>query len=352
MTVTGLRPESLQNRANDLALDRRHGSGLSGGGRWWRRGTLSDQTVTEGNGFESEVERLPQVVPQPEQSEYRALARKWLASVKGSPLSHRMTVTRGYLKLLGAGVWGGDESWRGDMRDLVCALRPSDEDQAGASGEQLDELNALIAIGLAMLLQDANLHGGAGADLIAKAAWDVCQEWAAYAEEATIDRFLVHSTELHAVVATESDVRAVIELAMAAADDPNAELVAALEAEGFHAELMDGVWVIDGDFRTPLRAAARAATLIGSACVVLARNSRKSTVLLWRDSILAMAESTVPRWRIYRIVPPTTPQSKFGGGEGLPSTRDIHPLAPAPEQVRTLAEQAGVQLPMLLAALR
>ena len=112
------------------------------------------------------------------------------------------------------------------------------------------------------------------------------------------------------------------------------------------------VWVIDGDFRTPLRAAARAATLIGSACVVLARNSKKSTVLLWRDATLAMADSTVPRWRIYRIVPPTTPQSKFGGGEGLPSTRDIHPLVPAPEQVRALAEQAGVQLPLLLAALR
>jgi hypothetical protein len=144
----------------------------------------------------------------------------------------------------------------------------------------------------------------------------------------------------------------VVELAMAAADDPNAEIMAALDAEGLHAELIEGVWVIDGDFRTPLRVAARAATLITSPCVVLARNSKKSTVLLWRDMTLAMAESTVPRWRIYRIVPPTTPQSKFGGGDGLPTTRDIHPLVPAPEQVRTLAEQAGVQVPMLLAALR
>ncbi|MET0134803.1 MAG: hypothetical protein ABW215_14570 [Kibdelosporangium sp.] len=309
--------------------------------------------MTQGNDFSSQVDRLPQSIPPAEHAEYRTLARKWLVSAGAdAPLSHRMTVLLGYLKLLAAGAWAGDGSWRTDVRDLVHAIVPTEDDQAEATGDELDEANALIAIGLALLLQGANLHGGAGADLIAKSAWDECQEWAAYAEESLIDRYLVHSTQLHAVVTTESEVQAVVELAMAAADDPNAELVAALEAEGFHAELMDGVWVIDGDFRTPLRAAARAATLIGSPCVVFARNSRKSTVLLWRDSILAMAESTVPRWRIYRIVPPTTPQSKFGGGEGVPSTRDIHPLAPAPEQVRTLAEQAGVQLPMLLAALR
>jgi hypothetical protein len=282
---------------------------------------------------------LPAAIPQSEHSEYRSLARKWLASAAPP------TVMRGYLKLLAAGVWGADESWRGDVRDLVLALRPGDDE---ASSEQL----ALIAIGLSLLLQEANLHGGAGPDLIARQAWDACQEWVAFAEQDVIARILVPSTQLHARVATESEVQAVVELAMATADDPNAEIIAALDAEGFRAELMDGVWVIDGEFRTPLRAAARCATLIGSPCIVLARNTKKATVLLWRDSALAMAESTVPRWRIYRIVPPTTPQSKFGGGEGLPSTRDIHPLVPAPEQVRALAEQAGVQLPMLLAALR
>jgi hypothetical protein len=318
-----------------------------------KEGTLSDQTVTEGNDIESQVERLPQAVPQSEHSEYRSLARRWLASAgRESPLPQRMAVARGYFKLLAAGVWGVEENWRGDLRDLLCALWPSDEDQTNASSEQLADLSSLIAIGLALLLQEANLHGGAGADLIARFAWDECQEWAAYAEEPVIARFLVPSTQPHARVTSESEVQAVVELAMAAADDPNAEVIAALDAEGFHAELIDGVWVIDGDFRTPLRVAARAATLIGSPCVVLARNSHKSNVLLWRDTILAMADSAVPRWRIYRIVPPTTPQSKFRGGEGLPSTRDIHPLVPAPEQVRTLAEQAGVALPMLLAALR
>ncbi|MFB9301959.1 hypothetical protein [Kibdelosporangium philippinense] len=320
----------------------------------WRAqggGPLSDQTVTEG--ITAQVDRLSTTIAPTEHAEYRAQARKWLASAAtGSSVAHRITVARGYLKLLAAGVWGVDESWRGEVRDLVHALRPTEDDQSSASGEQLDELYALIAIGLALLLQDANLHGGAGADLIARSAWDEVQELAAFADESVVDKFLVHSTQLHARVATESEVQSVVELAMATADDPNAEIIAALEGEGLQAELMDSVWVIDGDFRTPLRAAARAATLIGSPCVVLARNTKKSTVLLWRDSTLAMADSTVPRWRIYRIVPPTTPQSKFGGGEGLPSTRDIFPLAPAPEQVRTLADQAGVALPMLLAALR
>ncbi|GAB3883155.1 hypothetical protein GCM10029964_042000 [Kibdelosporangium lantanae] len=305
---------------------------------------MSDQTLTD---IEAQVDRLPADIPLPEHSEYRNQARRWLAATdQDSPLSQRMAVTRGYVRLLAAGVWGADETWRSDVRDLVLALRPRGDQEGG--GDQV----ALIAVGVALLMQEANLHGGSGADLIARSAWDVLQEWVAYAEEGDITAELVPSTQLHARVATESEVQAVVELAMAAADDPNAEIVAALDAEGYQAELINGVWVIDGDFRTPLRVAARAATIITSPCVVLARNSKKSTVLLWRDAVLAMAESTVPRWRIYRIVPPTTPQSKFAGGEGLPTTRDIHPLAPAPEQVRTLADQAGVQLPMLLAALR
>lgn len=305
---------------------------------------MSDQTLTD---IEAQVDRLPADIPLPEHTEYRGQARRWLAATDAdSPLSQRMAVTRGYVRLLAAGVWGADETWRSDVRDLVLALRPTGDQEA--SGDQI----ALIAVGVALLMQEANLHGGSGADLTARSAWDVLQEWVAYAEEGDITAELVPSTQLHARVATESEVQAVVELAMAAADDPNAELVAALDAEGYQAELIEGVWVIDGDFRTPLRVAARAATIIGSPCVVLARNTKKSTVLLWRDAVLAMAESTVPRWRVYRIVPPTTPQSKFAGGEGLPTTRDIHPLAPAPPQVRTLAEQAGVQLPMLLAALR
>ncbi|WP_132122910.1 hypothetical protein [Actinocrispum wychmicini] len=312
---------------------------MRGGG-----GQLSEQAGTD---ISSQVERLPAAIPQPEHSEYRVQARRWLAAAgPDSALPQRMVVTRGYVRLLAAGVWGADESWRADVRELVVGLRPTEEQDA--SGEQL----ALVAIGMALLLQEANLHGGAGPDQIARSAWELVQEWVAYAEESDITAELVTSTQLHARVATGSEVQAVVELAMAAADDPRAEIIAALETEGYHAEYMEGVWVIDGDFRTPLRAAARAATLIASPCVVLARNTKKSTVLLWRDTVLAMAESTVPRWRIYRIVPPTTPQSKFGGGDGLPTTRDIHPLAPAPEQVRTLAEQAGVTLPMLLAALR
>jgi hypothetical protein len=314
--------------------------------------TLSEQMVTTGRAIQSEVDQLPSAVAQAERSEYRAMARRWLASAEGAALSHRMTVIRGHLKLLAAGVWGLDDSWRSDVRDLVHALRPSEDEQARASSEQMSELSSLVAICLALLLQEANLHGGAGADVIARSAWDEGQEWAAFAEEEVVAKFLTPSTQVHARVATESEVQAVVELALAAADDPHAEVLAALSAEGLNAELMDGVWVIDGDFRTPLRVAARAATLIGSPCVVLARNGRKSSVMLWRDATLAMAESTVPRWRIYRIVPPTTPQSKFGGGEGVPSTRDIHPLAPAPEQVRELAAAAGVQLPMLLVALR
>ncbi|GLZ31922.1 hypothetical protein Lesp02_41100 [Lentzea sp. NBRC 105346] len=277
---------------------------------------------------------------------HKAALRRDARDVAETPLLQRMALAYRYLNTLAVGVWAGDESWRADLRDVTTSLVPQ-EDESQDDGL----LSSLIAVCLAQLLQDARLRGGSEADLVAKAAWERAQEWAAFADDAHVERFLQNSTEAGARVVTAGEVQEVVELAMAAADDQDAELLAALEAEGFAAELMNGVWVIDGEFRNPLRAAARAATLIGESCV-LARNDRQSVVLLWHGGTLAMADSKIPRWRVYQIKAPVTPQSKFSGGEGLPPTRDTHPLAPAPEHVRRLADAVGVNLSHLLAALR
>ncbi|MET9629468.1 hypothetical protein ABZX92_18600 [Lentzea sp. NPDC006480] len=297
--------------------------------------------------FLDELDKIRVGVADPaERQQLKATARRDAREAGSQPLLVRMALADHYLNLLAIGVWAGDESWRADLRDLVISLVPGDD-------ESHDDalVSSVIAVVLAQLLQDARLRGGSEADVIARSAWEKAQEWAAYAEDRHVERLLHASTEAGARVVTESEVQEVVELATAAADDQHAETIAALETEGFTAEIMNGVWVVEGDFRNAVRAAARAITLTGYGCV-LARNIRQSAVMLWHENTLAMADSKVPRWRVYPILAPVTPQSKFSGGEGLPFTRDTHPLAPAPEVVRRLADAVGVNLSHLLAALR
>jgi hypothetical protein len=323
----------------------------------WSIGGVDDSEVTEDEDEtvldDVEVARI-RAVPPSQRTQYRSWARRWVRVICGEhppALTLRMTIACLYLDLLAAGVWGVDESWRSDVRDLVGALVPSKEEQDETPNRGMAYLSSLIAVCLAMLLQNASLHGGAERDVIAKAAWDHGHEWAAFAEEQIVDAFVHSSAQADARVVTTTEVRDVVELAMTAADDPHAEALATLEAEGITAQRIDGVWVVDGTFRNPLRVAARAVTVIGGGCV-LARNTRQSTVLIWHGTTLAMADSKVPRWRIYSVTAPVTPQTKFSGGEGLPPTRDAHPLSPAPDRVRLLAEAVEVALPMLMLALR
>jgi len=134
---------------------------------------------------------------------------------------------------------------------------------------------------------------------------------------------------------------------MAATDDPHADALETLAQEGMHVERQSGAWVVETG-RGPLRAAARVATLLGPGCVV-ARKGTKTVVLLWHGRTLAMAASGVPRWRIYRINPPGTPQLLFAD-EGVPFTRDAHDLEPAPDPVVELASATGVDIRMVIAA--
>ena len=44
------------------------------------------------------------------------------------------------------------------------------------------------------------------------------------------------------------------------------------------------------------------------------------------------------------VRPPTTPASLFAGGEGLPTSQSVVPLAPLPPAVRDIAAAAGADV--------
>jgi hypothetical protein len=94
------------------------------------------------------------------------------------------------------------------------------------------------------------------------------------------------------------------------------------------------------------------ANIAGSPCVVLARNKTRSTIIVFGDRTVAVAESAVRRWRIYPLGPASTPLSLLGGDDGLPTTREQYPLLPVPEQIQEMATRAGVNTVLFAAALR
>jgi hypothetical protein len=81
---------------------------------------------------------------------------------------------------------------------------------------------------------------------------------------------------------------------------------------------------------------------------VVASNDVRSTVMVRRGQMLAMADSTVRRWRIYQVRPPSTPASIFNGSEGVPPTRQTAPLLPVSAEVLALGADIGVDVGRLI----
>jgi len=300
------------------------------------------------------VEVRSLAVPPTQRQRCRTWARGWVKAVSAEPrppIFLRMAVARIYLNLLAAGVWGTGEEWRAELGRLVRVLVPTDEEDRNSPGRELDFLNSLTAVCLALLLQDAGLHGGTPRDLIAREAWTEASAWAAYADSQMIADYLYQPNQAHARVATESEVEQVVTFAQAAEDDPTAVLYDVFEKEGLQVEQIDGVWVVDDNRRTLRRVAARVAELVHTDCVVLARNTRGACVIIRVGNTVAVAESTAPRWRIYQLTPLSSPQSLLASEDGLPTTRNNHPLEPVPRQVEDLTDRLGVTPAHLVAAL-
>ncbi|MFI5563364.1 hypothetical protein ACIA2T_29125 [Amycolatopsis japonica] len=315
----------------------------------------SDETIEDLADTPAEPRRTAPDIPTSQRSQYRAWARRWTkaaTSVPRPPLELRMLVARTYLVLLAASVWGRDESWRPELRDLTCSLVPDADEQSIIPGQALDFLSSLMSACLALLLQDATLHGGGEYDVIAKSTWACTAELVAYADPELADEYLYAPDKPYARVPTWSEVKGVIDLAATAADDPYAEDRAALEQEDLPAEMLDGVWVVDGTFHNPRRVAARAATLVRTPSAVLARNEHKATVILSEGKVLAIAESAAPRWRVYELPPMSTPLSILAGDDGFPQGGKTYPLEPVPTRIQALAKSVGVNHQLLVTALQ
>lgn len=331
----------------------------------WSAADIADETELADGETESAIENInpasarpaPQV-PRALRSLYRGWMRRWVARITPTPTSAvlpalplRMTVGALYLELLAAGVWGVDDGWRTELADIVAALTADPAERAEAPEQSHPYLGSLLAVCLALLLQDASLHGGAPADVVARRAWEAAHERAARADPTIVEAMLLTSTQADARLATPSEVAVVAGLALNALDDPHAESLAGLASDGFDIERHDGVWIVRGKVRNTLRVAARVVTELDTpdSVAAVATNVGRTTIMLRRGDLLVMADSILRRWRTYLIGWPSTPMSLFAGGDGVPSTRQVAPLHPIPTDVDDLAQRIGCSIEPLTA---
>ena len=131
-----------------------------------------------------------------------------------------MLVVQLYLDLLAGGVWGPDDEWIDDFAQVlaVAVMPPTKTDDMPERGQPY--VGALVAVGLALMSENATLHGGREQDLVFQRAWDAVGTWAAQAEPDLIDHYLYQPAQTYSRVADRQDVDAVVELASAAINDP------------------------------------------------------------------------------------------------------------------------------------
>ena len=335
----------------------------------WSVAEIADETELAEGEDEAAIEDIDQTLTRPARrippgahGRYRAWMRRWVIAVSGPSrprggaavarpaLPLRMTVGALYLELLAAGVWGTDDGWRDELADLVLAIVADASEIADTPEEGHDYLGSLVAVCPAVLLQDASLHGGTPADVAARRAWEAGHGFAAGAEAGVVEALLLTSTQADARLASPAEVSAVVALAGEALADPHAEALAGFLADDFSVERRGEVWIVRGEFRNTMAVAARAVTelVLAGGTMAVATNGGRSTLMIRRGSTLVMADSTIRRWGTYQVRPPMTPASMFRGGEGVPTTRDVAPLAPVPPPVSALAESIGVDIDELV----
>lgn len=287
-----------------------------------------------------------------------AKLRLWCArlckavTVRPAPaLELRMLVFQLYLDLLAAGVWGPDDtSWRKSFSEVLCALPPQDAEARVLPPKALTYVKSLVVVGLALLRQDASLHGGNEEDIRLRRVWDLLVDLVTDAEIELTANYLYQPLQQYGRTPSEAGIEAVIKLARESASDPSAPIRAALEAEGVDVELVNGIWVSEEPTRQARARAARIATIIGQysdKCAVLVRTDRGSCAILRDGADIAMAEENsslgAGTWWLMRL--PTalsTPTSLLTGQ--LP--RDRRPVARAArtDPLVRIARRVGADL--------
>jgi hypothetical protein len=263
-----------------------------------------------------------------------------------------------YVQLLAAGVWDEqDQSWRDGLSRLLEALR-SEDLAAGADHDAPPEtrrrLDAVAAVVMTLLVQDATFTGGGEHDVLAARAWHGGKAMIAHAEPAEAEDLMIPPERALARVAPWSEVDRLI--ALAQEDDPYAEVIEGLTAAGWSVVCEDGLWEITGSFGNPLPVVAKAAERLGrhhaDGVLVRARSKNRWAFMAWADPYLVLLNPPARVWRTYQVRLPATPESRFSGGDlsavpgrdGSPTPLQKGP----PEALKKILAEAGLTYPELV----
>ncbi len=284
----------------------------------------------------------------------RSWMQKWVGAVRRPrdsaaarpAVELRMLVASLFVNRLAAATWQGGGGWRAELAALVEALVPDPAHAGDETEQQQGYLESWVAVCLALLLQDASLHGGGAADVTAQRAWRAGHRLAAAADPSLIRGMLAESTLPYARVTSAGEVRDVMALAQEQLADPLARIVAGFAADGLDVHQQHGAWIVSGSFRRATPLAARVLTELcpSGVGVVIATNGTAGAILVLRGERLLVAESGRRTWRAFRIQPPLTPASLFRPGDSAPRADGT----PLPAEVIEAGAAAGVDVGALV----
>ncbi|MEU8720465.1 hypothetical protein [Streptomyces antimycoticus] len=307
----------------------------------------------------------PYVAPE-QRARCRTWAQRWVTALTGpngsaaAPVPVRLLVANLYVQLLAAGVWDEhDQSWRDGLSRLLEALRSeglAGEADHDAPPETRRRLDAVAAVVMTLLVQDATFTGGGEHDVLAARTWHGGKAMIARAEPAEAEDLMIPPERALARVAPWSEVDRLI--ALAQADDPYAEAIEGLTAAGWSVAYEDGLWEIAGSFGNPLPAVAKAAERLGrrhaDGVLVRARSKNRWAFMAWADPYLVLLNPPARVWFTYQVRPPATPESRFSGGDlsAVPGRIGSAPLQKGPpEALRKILAEVGLTYPELVSRL-
>lgn len=325
---------------------------------------VEDEAYDEGaEGEDSVVDDAAPVphVPADLRAGCRSRIQRWVDMLvtpngpSASLLPVRLAVAGLYVQLLAAGAWDEDDhSWREGLSGLLGALGP----RRGQNDETAQELvppeterrvDALAAVLMTLLSQEATFTGGGEHDVLAARTWQNHKGMIARADPAEAEDLMLPPEQALARVAPWSEVERLV--ALAKEDDPHAEVVEELSKAGWSVTYEDGIWDITGSFGNPIPVVARAADRLGrhhtDGVLVRARGRRRWAFAAWAKPWLVLLNPPARVWRTYEVRSPATPESRFSGGDLSTVPGLIAPPTPfragPPEALRTTL--TGVDLP-------
>ncbi|MFP8959954.1 hypothetical protein ACLIYP_05165 [Streptomyces nanhaiensis] len=333
-------------------------------------GEHTEETADEEDSIDGAA-RVP-YVPPAQRARCRVWVRRWTDTLVGSgtpggaagrpvqPLPVRLLVAGLYVQLLAAGVWDEDDhSWREGLSRLLQALGA----QAGPDGSTAEQqappetgrrVDAVAAVLMTLLSQDATLTGGGERDVLAARAWQKHKDMIARADPAEARDLMLPPEQALARVASWSEVERLA--ALAKEDDPYAEVIEELSKAGWSVGYEDGIWDIAGSFGNPVPVVARAADRLGrhrtEGVLVRARGSRRWAFAAWASPWLVLLNPPARAWRTYQVHSPATPESRFSSGDlsavpGLVGAPVPFASGP-PEALRAVLAEVGLPYPELM----